>query len=255
MKRKIIIALLTTLIFVFVPLTRPVGPVEAASADSPYADATADWNVLKDRLEEVILMGKGQNVDFAAGDTFEIPADILERLMGENATLAMQVGKGIAFSISGPDVRRTDVPIRVSVSCEGVIPESVVRRLPDRSVVKQFGMAEKEAYPCYMNVHLTLGSGNAGRTAVLYSYDEARGTLRQEGSFQVTETGQAMFRLGRGDEYLVAVYDSYKVGHGDNLTHIASAQGVSLSSLKAANFQVGDYDLIRPGQILYIPEP
>ena len=97
MKRKIIgktiITLLTALIFVLVPVIRPDQPVKAAGdgavpvLSGSVEDTTDDWNVMVERLGQAIQNGTGQNVSFQVGNHFEIPADILSRLAGRNATL------------------------------------------------------------------------------------------------------------------------------------------------------------------------
>ena len=80
MKRKIIgknqIMLLTALIFVLVPVIRPGQPVKAAGdgtaavVSGSIENATDDWNVMTQRLDEAIRNGTGQNVGFLVGNHF-----------------------------------------------------------------------------------------------------------------------------------------------------------------------------------------
>ena len=121
MKRKIIgknqIMLLTALIFVLVPVIRPGQPVKAAGdgaaavVSGSVENATDDWNVMTQRLDEAIRNGTGQNVGFLVGNHFEIPTDILGRLAGKNATLALHTSNGVTFSISGGGILAAPAPL------------------------------------------------------------------------------------------------------------------------------------------------
>lgn len=254
-----ILALVTILIFVLVPVAQPAETEDREVVShavivggNPFEEATADWSEMVERLDEAIRNGTGQNVNFSVGDTFEIPPDILQKLAGKNATLGLHTSNGITFSISGRDVGRTDEAVRAALTFEPVIPEEVKQKAAG-PVAREFCMEEKEAFPCRVNVHLGLGEENAGRHAVLYSYDEARGTLVQEGIFQITAEGHAMFGLKRGDEYAVAVMGGHTVTEGETLSHIAVRNGVTLQALEAANPQIRDADRIRIGQPVNIP--
>lgn len=257
--KKLKIKLILALIFVFVPLIRPTNVVEAAgngmiaAQSESVSDATEDWNTMVERLDDAIGNGKGENVNFTVGNTFEIPTDILEKLAGKNATLALHTSNGVTFSVSGRDVRRTDEPISVNLTFEPVIPEEICQQIPEEYTVRQFAMEERENYPCRLNVHLGLGEENAGRHAILYSYDEAAGTMRQEGIYRINSAGHAMFGLKRGGAYVTAVMGGYTVASGDTLSHIAVKKGVSLRALKAVNPQIQDIDMIRVGQLVNIP--
>lgn len=255
-RAKIRIALL--LIFVLVPLLPSRHQVEAASSrailsQGAFEEATADWNVMVDRLEEAIRNGKGENVNFSAGNDFTVPEDILEKLAGKNATLALHTSDGVTFSLSGRDVKRTDEPAHVEVCFEQVISEEKAGELAGAVIAEQFYMREREAYPCRINVHMALGEENSGRHAVLFSYDETNGTLRQQGISRITKEGHAMFGLERGDAYVTMIMGGYTVAPGDTLSHIAVKHGVSLRALKAANPQITDVDMIHAGQLVNIP--
>lgn len=257
-KQGITAALAVALIFILVPLVRPMGRTVAsdgriAAAESPSVEVGAERSLLLAQLEEAAQNRTGQIVNFVTGDRVEFSTDILSRLAGSDVTLAMQVGKGMAFSIGGQDVRRIDRPVRLTVSYTPAIPAQAKGLVPDKDVLLRFGTEEKGAYPCRVNAHLALGASNAGSYAVLYSYDETAGAMRQEESFQIDGAGQAVFGLTRGDEYLVAIYYGYLVEHGDSLARIAARKGISLRNLKAANPQIKDFNLIRPGQMIYLP--
>ena len=258
-KRKTKTALLW-LLSVLVPLMQPRQPVEAADmqgillGQGVYEEATDDWETMLERLDAAIANGKGENVNFSVGNRFTVPEGILERLSGKNAALGLHTSNGITFSIGGRDVKRTDTPVSMEVVFETEIPEEALDRIREFPIAKQFYMVEKEAYPCRINVHMALGEENVGKHAVLYSYDETAGSLRQEESFRITEDGHAIFGLSRGDEYIVVIMDGYTVQPGDTLSHIALKCGVSLWELKEANPQIPDIDRIHIGQLVNIPK-
>ena len=177
-----------TLIFVVVPLSwiSQDGTAKAAGASTVIVceesseDATADWHVMLERLGEAIQNGRGENVNFSVGNTFEVPVEILQKLAGKNATLALLTNNGITFSISGRDVRRSDIPVSADLTFESVIPEEAKKQAGGNLIAKEFSMKEKDPYPFCINLHVGLGEENAGKHAVLYSYDEASGAMKQE---------------------------------------------------------------------------
>lgn len=216
--------------------------------------ATTDWNEMLAKLDAAMLEGKGQNVNFVAGDSVTVPADILKHLSGKNATLALHMDNGVTFSLSGREIGNVDSPVQITLCDESGIPEEAAQQaLEGVTISRQFCMREKESYPCRVNVHLAFGAQNAGRHAVLYYYDEFDGTMKQEGFYRIQETGSAMFGLNRGDEYLVVLMKGYTVKEGDSLSRIAAANGVSLKAVEAANPQITNIDKIRVGQMVNIP--
>lgn len=215
---------------------------------------TADWNEMLKMLETAILEGKGQNVNFTAGDSVLVPTDVLNRLAGQSATLALHMRDGLTFSLSGRDISRTDYPVQITLCEESGIPEGPRQQLLEGiTISREFTMEEKDAYSCPVNAHLSFGPQNAGRHAVLYYYDEFDGTMRQEGFYRIRESGDAMFRLNRGDEYIVTLMKGYTIEEGDVLSRIAVQNDISLKSLMAANPQIADSDKIQAGQMINIP--
>ncbi len=252
-RKKIILALV--LFFVFIPLL-PGRQVKAAgSGQGAFQEATDDWNVMVERLETAIRNGKGENVNFSAGNSFTVPTEILEKLKGKNATLALHTSNGVTFSVSGRDIRQTGWPVRVEVGYEPVVSEASLQQVQGYPVVKQFYMTEKDQYPCRVNVHMALGEENFGNLAILYYYDENSDSLRPEDSFRITADGHAIFGLNRGDEYVVTVMKGYRVASGDTLSHIAVRHGLTLNALRTANPEIHNPDLIRVGQMVNIPNP
>lgn len=216
--------------------------------------ATADWNEMLKLLDTAIREGKGQNVNFSVGDSVMVPTDVLNQLAGGNATLALHMRDGLTFSLNGRDISKTDYPVEITLCEKSDIPEEVRQQLLDGiTISREFSMEEKDAYPCPVNAHLSFGPQNAGRHAVLYYYDEFDGTMTQEGFYRIQESGDAMFRLNRGDEYIVTLMKGYTIESGDVLSRIAVKNGISLKSLMAANPQIEDSDMIRVGQMINIP--
>ena len=86
--------LVLPLIFVLIPLLPQKNTAEAAGSrvilnQGAFEEATVDWNVMVERLDEAIRNGKGENVNFSVGNIFTVPVDLLEKLAGQNATLAL----------------------------------------------------------------------------------------------------------------------------------------------------------------------
>ena len=257
MKRKAKMKQALALVFILVPLLWPGEPARAAAGSALISlapdDATTDWNVMTQWLEDAARNGRGENVPFEAGSTFTVPTDILGRLAGKNATLVLYTHSNVTFSVTGTEVRRTDVPVCMTVSSEDIVPAEALGQFGGAKIVRQFQTAERESYPCLVNAHLSLGPENAGKNAVLYSYDQATGSIRQEGIYRINEAGSAMFGLNRGGVYAAAVMGSHIVMPGDTLSHIAMNRKVTLTALAAANPQIADLDRIRVGQIINIP--
>ena len=216
--------------------------------------AAENWNEMLEKLDMAIQEGKGQNVNIEVGDSVTVPTDVLNRLAGKNATLAMHMTDGISFSVSGREIGQSEYPLQITLCEESGIPDGVRQQMLEGiTISREFCMNEKENYPCHVNVHLSFGTPNAGRHAVLYYYDEFDKTMKQEGFYRIQESGNAMFGLDRGDEYIVVVMKGYTVESGDVLSRIASRNNISLKSLMAANPQITDSDRIREGQLINIP--
>lgn len=264
MKKKTAIIFAATLTAALMPVSgrmRQTGDSGATSEIISHmvvigtsGNTTTDWNEMLKMLDTAIQEGKGHNVNFTADDSVLVPTDVLNRLAGQNATLALHMRDGLTFSLSGRDISRTENPVQITLCEESEIPEEARKQLLEGiTISREFAMEEKDAYSCPVNVHLSFGPQNAGRHAVLYFYDEFDGTMRQESFYRIQDSGDAMFRLNRGDEYIVTLMKGYTIEEGDVLSRIAVQNNISLKSLMAANPQITDSDLIRVGQMINIP--
>lgn len=215
-----------------------------------------DWQTMNAEITAAISNPQLHNVNIRTGSAFEIPAETLRYIAGKNVTLAMQTGNAFAFSVSGKDVKNADKAFHITLIAP-TIPEAVKQSVAaGDSVSRVFNIAERSPFPFHINVHMNMGAENAGRLAMLYYYDEGSKTLRIAGVFQVTESGQAMFGITHGGEYIAVISDrmtSYTVAHGDTFSHIARRHGISLGALTAANPHITDYRRIRVGQVINLP--
>ncbi len=264
MKKKTVLMFAATLTAALMPVSGRIRQTGASGTASEIIShtvvigtditATADWNEMLKMLDLATREGKGQNVNFSAGDSVMVPMDVLNSLAGKDATLALHMRDGLTFSLSGRDISRAEYPVQITLCEASDIPDEARRQLLDGvTISREFAMEEKDTYSCPVNAHLSFGPQNAGRHAVLYYYDEFDKTMRQEEFYRIQESGNAMFRLNRGDEYIVILMKGYTIESGDVLSQIAVTNDVSLKSLMAANPQIKDSDMIRVGQMINIP--
>lgn len=215
-----------------------------------------DWAAVEALEDAAVKTKKAQNVNVNAGDRYEVPVSVLNKIASTKVTLGLHSGDGITLSISGTDFKKATAPFRMAMSHEDVIPADVANQvLATATTSKSFAMADRSAYPFRVHVHANLGKENAGKMAYLYYYDEQSKSMVVAGSFRITADGQAMFAIYRGDEYIIAVSDKavvakgkYVVQKGDTLTRIAGRAGTTLKKLVTANPQIKNIDLILPGQ-------
>lgn len=221
-----------------------------------YMPIPIEWQVTDAEISAAIKNSYPQNINIMSGNAFEIPLDTLRHISGQGVTLALQTGNEFAFSVSGRDVKNVSGPLCITLTAPS-IPEDLLQSVTAGACVSRiFSTLDHAAYPFRVNVHMDLGSENAGKLAMLYCYDEGNHSMKLVGAYRITESGQAMFALSRGGEYIAVVADrvvGYTVASGDTLSHIAHRNGVSLSALKAANPHISNYDYIRIGQALNLP--
>ncbi len=205
-----------------------------------------DWEAIK---QAIAATGEeARNVDVLTGRTSSIPRDVLASMAGKNVTLALQTGNGLAFSFSGRDVNNVDAQANFDLLPSG-IPEAAKQHILSGTLGSyEFHVG---GFPFHLNVHLNFGEEGAGKTAALYRYDEVTNTLRFEGTCHINSAGQVMFEMKQTGIYLAVSLEqpaTHTVMGGDTLSRIAARYGTSVKALKAANPQLKNPDLIRPGQ-------
>ena len=246
-----------------VPTETPVASATVTGGSIGYREKIVDvnWNAVNSSIDEGLQAGE-QNVKVLTGTKYIVPAATIAKLAGKDVTLMMQTGSGLALSISGKDVKQTNADVPVTLSFLETIPWEAKYQIKEgASLIHEFAMTEKTAYPVKVDIHMNLGKENVGKVATLYYYDESTNSLQPMGSFVINEDGRAMFAISHGDEYLVAVTDeaqapiglphaTYIVTSGDTLSGIARKNGVSLAALIQINPQIKNSNKIYPGQVI-----
>lgn len=229
----------------------------AASSGSVYRAVAVNWENVQTQIADTT---EG-NLDIVTGGTVNVSAATLDKLAGKNVVMALHVGNGIAVSISGQDLNAAGTELKMTFTDKVQIPENVQKEVLDGALSsKVFAMEEKGAYGVKLDIHFHMGVQFAGKYANLYHYDETLGRMVCDGSFLITDKGQAMFALLAGDDYIVTVTEEipagvgtvYTVAAGDTMSGIAAKNGVTLNALLAANTGIQDVNKIVPGQQITI---
>lgn len=227
--------------------------------DSGYYRADpVDWNSKAEMITVALQTPGVENINILTGDSFTVPADILNLIAGKNVALALHAGNGLTFSVPGKHLAKSETAFSINLIPPSIPEYKEQEILAGASASYLFNMKEKNAYPFPVNAHVNLGTENAGKVAMFYSYIEADGSLRLMGTSRVNEGGQAMFGLQHGGEYIVIVWDKvsgYIVREGDTFSHIAQRHKISVNALKAVNPQIANISRIRTGQPINIPIP
>lgn len=221
-------------------------PVMATAANGYHDPFEVDWEAVK---QAIAASGEeARNVDVLTGRMVSLPKEVLAAMAGKNVTLALQTGNGLAFSLTGKDVNNVDVQANLDLLPSG-IPEAAKQHILSGTLGSyEFHVA---GFPYRLNVHLNFGQEGAGKVAALYRYDEAGNTLRFEGTCRINGAGQVMFEMKQTGAYLAVALEqpaTHTVVGGETLSRIAAKYGTSLKALKAANPQIKNPNLIRPGQ-------
>lgn len=235
-----------------------------AGANAAFTEqvVNVDWTAAESKITAALQKGDG-HAYVTVGTSYTVPSSVVKMFAGKSNVLVLESESGLTFTVSGKDVKSTSSELKIDLSFADVIPADVSRQVTDGAVLSRaFSMTDKKALPFKVDVHLNLGAENAGKTATLYYYDESSKTMRSAGSFKITATGQAMFAVTRGDEYIVVVSGQgsqktttggYTVASGDSLTRIARKVGVSLSDILRLNPQITNPNKIYPNQVITLP--
>ena len=240
----------------------------SGSSAAPAVDWTDVSNSVQDKVAEMMKNPAiaSVNMNFVCSGEVKVPQNILNTIKGTKLTVAFHSGNGVALSISGQDLKNKDLSkiqnIDLTVDqTSNTIPANVVSA-KSGTVNRQLGIRDTGSFGVNVNIHVNVGKDNSGKSANLYRYNTEKGRLEYCGSFTVTSTGQSMFALKRGGNYLVTVTDrrpsesiwytegGYTVKSGDTLSRIARRNHMTLAQLLRRNVQITNQNVIRVGQKL-----
>lgn len=240
----------------------------SGSSAAPAVDWTDVSNSVQDKVAEMMKNPAiaSVNMNFVCSGEVKVPQNILNTIKGTKLTVAFHSGNGVALSISGQDLKNKDLSkiqnIDLTVDqTSNTIPANVVSA-KSGTVNRQLGIRDTGSFGVNVNIHVNVGKDNSGKSANLYRYNTEKGRLEYCGSFTVTSTGQSMFALKRGGNYLVTVTDrrpsesiwytegGYTVKSGDTLSRIAKKNHMTLAQLLRRNVQITNQNVIRVGQKL-----
>lgn len=242
------------------------------SGTSSTAASTVDWNDVSSSVQNKVAEMlqnpaiASVNMNFVCSGEVKVPQNVLNTIKGTKLTVAFHSGNGVSLSISGQDLKNKDLSkiqnIDLTVDqTSNTIPANVVSA-KSGTVNRQLGIRDTGSFGVNVNIHVNVGKDNSGKSANLYRYNTEKGRLEYCGSFTVTSTGQSMFALKRGGNYLVTVTDrrpsesiwytegGYTVKSGDTLSRIAKRNHMTLAQLLRRNVQITNQNVIRVGQKL-----
>ena len=240
----------------------------SGSSAAPAVDWTDVSNSVQDKVAEMMKNPAiaSVNMNFVCSGEVKVPQNVLNTIKGTKLTVAFHSGNGVALSISGQDLKNKDLSkiqnIDLTVDqTSNTIPANVVSA-KSGTVNRQLGIRDTGSFGVNVNIHVNVGKDNSGKSANLYRYNTEKGRLEYCGSFTITSTGQSMFALKRGGNYLVTVTDrrpsesiwytegGYTVKSGDTLSRIAKKNHMTLAQLLRRNVQITNQNVIRVGQKL-----
>lgn len=149
----------------------------------------------------------GISMNVHAGWNLIVSANVTRALDDSGVTLALHVGNGVAFSLSGREV--TDAAMAENINLTNrldalAVSEAVLKQqLAGTFSSRQISVRDEAPFGMNVNIHIGCGVENAGRYANLYRYDAQTGRFAFTGAFRITEKGQAMFGLSIDLSYYI----------------------------------------------------
>lgn len=165
-------------------------------------DALKNMSIREKHVQEPVL-------NVVTGCRILVPAQIIKRLENQNVTVAFHTGRGITFSI-GENIKIVKDPesvmdLSVAPEAEPIPIKLAGEKAAGAVSARQISMVYRGSFGMAVNLHLALGKENAHKYANLYIYDELKKILVYKGSYPITKSGQAMFGIQKGADYLVTV--------------------------------------------------
>ncbi|MCL2253856.1 MAG: hypothetical protein FWC09_05365 [Lachnospiraceae bacterium] len=179
------------------------------------ANAPATWAAVSNEVTKLLeslpanTVAAGFNHVINTGADIIVPNAVFDTLKDTTATIMMNTGIGVTFSISGSnipdgfDASSLDLTVR-----NGSLhaPNNIVREVTKGTITSlQIPMKSRDDFGMVINQHYNFGSANSNNYANLYKYNEQTREFEYMGSFQINEKGQAMFGFTKGADYLVTV--------------------------------------------------
>lgn len=247
---------------------------EEDSAENDFSEQyILDENAIKsavvNQIAEIEKHHSAENVNVnlvSIGET-KVSSEILKMIQGKKLTLAFHNGSGTAMSISGQDLKgNPDKLAEVDLTVEGNvhhIPENLVAEKGALAAC-QVDVKHAGSFNIPVNMHMAMGLRNVGKYANLYRYNQERKQLEYCGSFRITQTGQAMFAMGQGGNYLITVtaekpnekmvYSAgqYMIQQGETLSDIALRHHLTVAEIMKRNPQISNANVIQAGEKLNI---
>ena len=242
---------------------------ESEDPQEPKHESASETTVSPEQsiLESLTAFGQSSVVNVTAGRNLIISTEITRALKEQDQTLALHIGNGFTFSLSGREV--TPAAMRTAIDLSNRLEQPVTSNdvlqplLKETVCSKQISIQSGTLFGMNVNLHANLGTENAGKYACFYRKDTQTSKYRFIGMFQITQNGQAMFGITAGGDYLLTVTennpdistslsDYYIVKNRDTLSSIARRYKMPLTRLAAYNPHILDINRIYPGQKIYI---
>lgn len=164
--------------------------------------ATVDWTAENARID---MTPDGGAAAILTGGQFEVPAETLNKIAGRNILCAFHIDPNMVFGISGLSMPAQAAAWKADFSYGTDIPAEQLSLLSGMAAATQSFTISGTAFPAPVNLFVNWGPEYAGKLAALYYYDTESGTLAAVQNSVVTESGQAVFTLDQGRQYVAIV--------------------------------------------------